>query len=241
VKNPLGKLAAFTAAAVVLSGSAQAALFDRGGGMIYDDVLKITWLQDASYARTSGYDADGLMSWQEASLWAENLVYGGFDDWRLPSVAPINGVAFDYSTASYDGKTDTGARITSENAEMSHLFYVTLGNDAAYTADGQGFTPCAYLAPDICLQNRGPFLNLLTAKYWYGQPYERPFGPPLAGFYWDFNFMVGVQAAESGSQYFSGAWAVRDGDVRAAVPEPRTLALSLMGISAVFAVRRRRR
>jgi len=29
--------------------------------MIYDDVLNITWLQDADYAQTSGYDPDGLM------------------------------------------------------------------------------------------------------------------------------------------------------------------------------------
>ncbi len=37
-----------------LSGMAQAALFDRGGGMIYDDVLDISWLQDANYTQTSG-------------------------------------------------------------------------------------------------------------------------------------------------------------------------------------------
>ena len=31
-----------------------AALYDRGEGLIYDDVLDITWLQDANYAMTSG-------------------------------------------------------------------------------------------------------------------------------------------------------------------------------------------
>ena len=30
--------------------SANAALYDRGNGLIYDDVLDITWLQDANYA-----------------------------------------------------------------------------------------------------------------------------------------------------------------------------------------------
>ena len=49
-------------AGISLSGAAQAALFDRGGGLIYDDVLNVTWLQDANYAKTSGYDADGDMS-----------------------------------------------------------------------------------------------------------------------------------------------------------------------------------
>ena len=31
----------------------QAALYDRGGGLIYDDVLDVTWLQDAAYAAST--------------------------------------------------------------------------------------------------------------------------------------------------------------------------------------------
>jgi hypothetical protein len=58
-------------AGVALSGAAQAALHDRGGGLIYDDVLKVTWLQDANYAKTSGYDADGKMTWVNAVAWAD--------------------------------------------------------------------------------------------------------------------------------------------------------------------------
>lgn len=53
-------------------GTAQAALIDRSGGMLYDDVLNITWLQDANYAKTSGYDADGKSSWAAANTWAAN-------------------------------------------------------------------------------------------------------------------------------------------------------------------------
>lgn len=61
-----------------------AALLDRGGGMIYDTALGITWLADADYALTSGYDDDGNMLWEDALLWANSLSYGGFTDWRLP-------------------------------------------------------------------------------------------------------------------------------------------------------------
>jgi hypothetical protein len=50
-----------------LSGAAQAALVDRGGGLIYDTDLNVTWLQDANYAQTSGYDADGRMTWGDAT------------------------------------------------------------------------------------------------------------------------------------------------------------------------------
>ena len=43
----------------LMSGAAYAALFDRGGGLIYDNVLDVTWLSDAQYLMTSGADADG--------------------------------------------------------------------------------------------------------------------------------------------------------------------------------------
>jgi hypothetical protein len=62
------------------SGAVQAALHDRGGGLIYDDVLDITWLADANYAQTSGYDSDGQMTFILANTWATGLSYGGSDD-----------------------------------------------------------------------------------------------------------------------------------------------------------------
>src|SRR4030095_8148367 len=71
--------------ALIMSASARATLFDRGGGMIYDDVLNITWLQDANYALTSGYPSwNGRMQFDEANAWAAQLVYGGYSDWRAP-------------------------------------------------------------------------------------------------------------------------------------------------------------
>lgn len=53
----LGALVIFVI--LIISGSVDAALVDRGGGMIYDTDRDITWLQDMNYAKTSGYDADG--------------------------------------------------------------------------------------------------------------------------------------------------------------------------------------
>jgi len=57
--------------ALGLAAPAQAALFDRGGGLIYDDVLDITWLQDANLAASNtfgvgGIDAAGWMTWDTA-------------------------------------------------------------------------------------------------------------------------------------------------------------------------------
>lgn len=51
----LPKIWVAAAAMVALTGAAQAALVNRGGGMIYDTTRNITWLADMNYASTSGH------------------------------------------------------------------------------------------------------------------------------------------------------------------------------------------
>ena len=123
-------------AGIGVVGSASAALIDRGGGLIYDDDLNITWLQDANYARTSGHDADGRMTWAQAMAWAANLVYGGFDDWRLPTALNQDG-------------TGPCFGLNCANSEMGHLYYTELGNAAG-----------------AAVINAGPFINLQLDVYW---------------------------------------------------------------------------
>lgn len=79
--------------------TAKAELFDRGGGLIYDNILDITWLQYANYSEQT-------MTWDDANLWASGLNYQGYDDWRLP-----------VSDTSCSGSD-------CEGSEMGHLFYV---------------------------------------------------------------------------------------------------------------------
>ncbi|MGJ0430089.1 hypothetical protein [Methylobacter sp.] len=111
---------------------AQAALIDRGNGLLYDDVLDITWLQDANYAKTSGYDIDGKMDWGRATAWADNLVYGGYSDWRLAGNTPINGSSFNY-TLKYDGSSDRGYNITSPYSELAYMYHVNLNLKSAFS------------------------------------------------------------------------------------------------------------
>jgi hypothetical protein len=75
---------------------AEAILIDWGGGLVYDDTQKITWLQDANYANTAGYDdiiygldTDGTMRWSDAMTWADGLIYQGYNDWRLPTTDEV--------------------------------------------------------------------------------------------------------------------------------------------------------
>ncbi len=119
-------------AGLLCSGPVQAALHDRGGGLVYDDVLDVTWLQDANYARTSGYDGDGKMSWVQAQLWAENLNYYDsvrgvtYSDWRLPQTFDLGAPGCDYG---YSG-TDCGYNLSIASSELAHLYYADFGNRA---------------------------------------------------------------------------------------------------------------
>ncbi len=74
---------------VLVASGAQAALIDRGSGFIYDDVLDITWAQEAAGV------ASGDVPWDYQVAWADGYsqthsVYGTFDDWRLASM-DVNG------------------------------------------------------------------------------------------------------------------------------------------------------
>ena len=97
---------------LIISASTQAALFDRGNGFIYDDMLNITWLQDANYASTSDYDDDGKMTKAAAQTWLNSLSFGDASEWRLPSVRQ--------ATAGFN----------QTSSELANLFYDSLGNSS---------------------------------------------------------------------------------------------------------------
>ncbi len=118
----LGYLLATIFTSIIPAGNAQATLIDRGEGMIYDDVQKITWLKDANYAKTSGYDPDGFMTWQSADDWAGTLIYGGYSDWRLPT-------------------TSIYCIFKCTNSELGYMFYMYLGGggDSIYLLNNNNF------------------------------------------------------------------------------------------------------
>jgi hypothetical protein len=183
-------------AALALPSAASASLINRGGGLIYDTVLDITWLQDANYAQTSGFDADGLMTWANAVAWADQLVFGGFDDWRLP-LTPQPDPSCD-SQASFTGSPDQGSGLGCTGSEMGHLFNV------------DGISP----------GSPGPFTNVQLDDYWSGSEFA-----PVPSDAWIFSFNFSTQVAlDKSFELF--AWAVRPGDVVAqGVPEPGTAVL----------------
>lgn len=213
----------FSLASILMVGlfnvSAHAALYDRGNGMIYDDVLDITWLQDANYAASSGYaaanavgapnssytniQADGTMGWDAAAAWASQLVYGGFDDWRL---ATNHTVTPNQAQSEIYGYPDLG--------ELGYMFHHNLGNPLTDNVPGgtcalDCLNNSSFVDPDTGLTVS--FDNIQNGSYWDGALWSQ-YGGVL------FYMGGGLQGVDEkdNSNY---AWSVRDGDV-GAVPVP---------------------
>lgn len=220
-------------ALLALPAISSATLIDRGGGLIYDDILNITWLKDANYAKTSGHDADGRMTWMQANAWAANLSYGGYDNWRLPKVLAV-GNDWNYSWA-YNGSTDWGYNITSPNSELAFMYHINLGLTGYYSPTGD--IPYDYGVFGNGAWKGGekdipPVENVQNDEYWSESVYARNPGT-LA---WNFRTYTGLQyGADQTLETY--AWAVRDGDVTSTISEPPGIALILMAIAGLVAAK----
>ncbi|MCX5807741.1 MAG: hypothetical protein NT010_17000 [Proteobacteria bacterium] len=244
----------FLVAFIGFSTLAHAALHDRGRGLIYDDVLNITWLKDANYAHTSGYNGPGILGGGSfygmtpdgptaaqavayAKIWADNLVYGGYDDWRLAKALPVNGVDYNYARPN-DGSSDNGFNISapgsmypgSTASEIAYMFYVNLENKGYFDVSGN-------FQSDYGLKNTKYFINIQNSimgdTYWMDIVTS-----PESSMVGYFNFYYGSQMVGNTTHMSGYAWAVRDGDV-APVPLPGAILLFAPGLVGLFAFKKR--
>lgn len=199
-------------ASLAMSGATQAALHDRGGGLIYDDVLNVTWLRDASYGAGSPYDnggsaTDGRMYWNNAAALVTNLTYHDsvrnitYDDWRLPKTMYYSGYITSELQSLYQ-------RLLGELPQSGGLNVLATNHNSDY---------------DL-------FVNIQPTFYWLSDPtnsYDRA---------WYINMYNGTQNTNSTTEALA-VWAVRDGDV-AAIPEADTWAMLLAGLGLIGAIAR---
>lgn len=204
-----------------------AALIDRGGGLIYDTDLNITWLADTNYGAGSRYDTvDGYtgegMRWQNAVDWAADLRYYDnvravtYSDWRLPTTLQPD------DSCSIQGVNSKGYHCT--GSELGHLFYVDLG-----AVEGQSILTAHN-------SNYSLFTNVYGG-FWSGTAYA---ADPTT-YAWAFFTHLNHQGPYYNQQRLF-AWAVRDGDVYApasSVPIPTSLLLFCSGLLGILPINRK--
>ena len=169
------------AAELIVIGTAYYDEYKNSGDykLIYDDELKITWLDYTKWAA----------NWVNQRAWAANLdnaltikLDPGYKttwsntQWRLP--AALNQL---YKWKC-DGTGTAGYNVTS--SEVGHLFYKVLGNKGYYDDN------CNVLG-NTGLVNTGPFDNLVESWYWAGTDYT--VDPNDTGRAWIFNTYNGHQ------------------------------------------------
>lgn len=213
-------VSALTLALAPLTSSA--ALHDRGSGLIYDDLLNVTWFQSANFA--SSLIPYGMLDLNQAKSIVDSFSYTDpvsditYSDWRLPRVIDNSMPGCDFHPY---GATNCGLR--SGAGEMSVLFYTTLGNLGFYDAIGnQGQLGWG-------LFNKGPFSDLQTGNYWYDT-----FNISNSNEAWSFSFGFGTENDSVLITEPQHIMILRSGDV-AAVPEPSSRVLHGLGF-AILAI-----
>lgn len=224
------------------SPTAQAKLIDRGGGLLYDDVLNVTWMQDANYSMSSGRTKYGAESWYSAQSWASSLVYNdpvrgtSLSGWRLPRLSVPNadcGPAF---------SGICGYKPDPMSSELAYMYYVNLGLKG-YPDQGFGIRWPGTFGPDgmpvfnvaVVGVDGIPIFNLTSqsVSYWMGtEAINFSFNA------WTFGLGAGINTQDNKPD-FNLAWLVRDGDV-SPVPEPSQLILFFVGLAVLLELRYKR-
>jgi hypothetical protein len=237
------------ASSLLLENTAQSALFDRGNGLIYDDVLNATWAADANLFQTqasgnanlvadiiaanngvihdtpNGFDTIANSGTYTLSNGEFTPVWGPMDWWGAQAwIVYLNKTSYKgYNNWSLPTTVPGTEGFNKTGSQMGELFYNELGGVAVTDSPIRS----TYNA------NYNLFTNVQNSKYWSGSEYApNPVGA------WFFYTGAGWQSADTKLNQFS-AMAVRPGDV-AAVPVPAALWLFGSGLS-ILAFNHRRK
>lgn len=251
-----GKLGILLFGLVGLFNTSHATLNDLGNGLVNDDVLNITWMQDANLFKTlcdandpiaTGFtpvdtaDAatvctnNGQMTWNDAEAWMARLnaqSYLGFTDWRQPLTAQPDPACSIQSVNAGFPDQGFGYNCANVGSELNHLFYTSLINPNNQDDGCFGAVP-------HCFQNTAPFSNP-QSFYWSGSEFA-----PLTIAAWVFGTDNGFQGRGDKSSDNLFVWPVRSGQSVVAPITPQQIptlsvwGLGIMSLLLAFVARRK--
>lgn len=181
-----------------------AALIDNGGGLIYDDVLNITWAQPDNTLRT----------WDDAKALAAGLTLGGVSGWRLPYASVAAGEGPVQLIADCFSATELACR----DNEMGYMFYYSLGGSVWQAIVDSG-------DPDLAL-----FPSLQPFYYWSSTEYDDYRAYEFA-FEAGFNGAAEKNGGPYNNLFYT--WAVHEGNI-SPVPLPAALGLFVAGLTGLL-------
>ena len=205
-----------------LSGIAHAELiiYNYGPGFVYDTVCDITWLMNANYVETTGYDdllygsdTGGKLTWHDAVEWASNLTIHD----------TVNNIVWDnFRLPSFDG--NYGSHADGIGSEFAHLYYTELGN-LDNSIEG--------------MDKQGPFINIIEQIYWSGITHN--LNTNYAGIF-TVNWGDHTYGNKSELRY---VWPVIDGNIAEGIgpqyiPAPSAAVLTSLGAVLVAWLRKRK-
>ena len=198
----------------LITTTTKAALVDNGGGLIYDDVLNITWAQPDNIQR----------NWGEANTFASGLILGGVSGWRLPFISVAAG-AGPFTGSPVD--CDTASELACQDNELGYMFYHNLSGTRGVSIVDSG-------DPDLALF---PSLTVLEKYFWSGTEVDSTSA-------WTLQFNAGGFISDPGQQIpqsqIAGnahAWVVHEGNI---VPVPAAVWLFGSGLIGLVGLARRK-
>lgn len=214
MKPTLAAAAAALSLAIGVFGAAapaQAALVDRGGGLVYDTERDLTWL--TAPALLPGV----ALNWLDAAEFASDFVFAGGANWLLPQTP--------FADAGCAGAEGFGCI----GSQMGHLFHERLGGQPGESV----FDTTGDSADDVAAVALFPALQ--SAWFWSWQLADDGANTAFA-----FHFGTGEQAIRD-TTLSGRVLLVHNGDLGAAsaVDSPPTLPLVLAALLAGFVARPR--
>jgi hypothetical protein len=175
VRTLVSILFALLVPVVVADSSAYGDSLNIETAIVHDSEQHLDWL-------VAPQSSGKKMTWKAANAWAENLSYGGYTDWHLPSTPD--------GTWGYDSNGNL-SKYNVTVSDLGHLYYTILQLAAN---EGLG-------------SNNGFFTNLQAGYYWMAPLSKtRDANGPMA---WIFDFGHGTQFLAS-TNTFAYALAVRN-------------------------------